>query len=137
MIYILPFVLSLYISNDTSIEATNIATPKSYTKQVLLNGLIGIGFGVSTDIFYTMGENAHDRYKESDSIRTTLDNWDKTRLYDNLRNVCAVGALFFTVRAVYYQLKHVKAARSAKYTPKLDLQYSYQNKWSLGVKSIF
>lgn len=137
MIYFLAVILCINASEDTSHKEAAIVKPKSYTKQVLLNGLVGIGFGISTGIFYRMGENAHDDYKESDSIRTALDNWNKTKLYDNLRNVCAVGALIFTARAVYYQLKHVKAARSAKYTPIFDLHYAHQNKWSLGIKAIF
>lgn len=137
MIYLLFFVLCLNTSTDTSIQQADVVNPRNYTKQVLINGLVGIGFAVGTGVFYIMGEDAHDHYKESDSIRTALDNWDKMKVYDNLRNACAIGALVFTVRAVYYQLKNVKASKSTKYKPTLDIKYAYQNKWSLGIKTVF
>jgi hypothetical protein len=137
MTYFMIFVLCLSVSADSLGTETDLVKQKSYTKQVLLNGLVGIGFGVGTGIFHTMGRSSYEDYIYSDSIKTALDNWNKTKCYDNLRNVCAVGALLFTLRAVYFQLKNVKASKSTKHTPALDFQYSYHNKWSLGIKTIF
>jgi hypothetical protein len=136
MTHLLIFVFCFNTSADTLIQQANVVKPKSYTKQVLLNGFVGIGFGIGTGIFHTLGKKAYEDYIYSDSIRSSIENWDKTIRYDNLRNICAVGAVVFTLRALYYQLKHVKASKSAKHTPTFDFQYSYRNKLSLGIKTI-
>jgi hypothetical protein len=137
MTYLMILVLFGNASSDTLLLQTKTPNQDNYTKKVLINGLVGIGFGVGTGVFYTLGNNAFEDYEDSDSIRTSLDNWNKTKLYDNLRNVCAVGAAIFTLRALYYQLKHVKASKSSKNTPILDFQYSCRDKWSLGIKTVF
>jgi hypothetical protein len=137
MVHLLIFIFCLNTSADSLIQETAPVNQKSYTKQVLINGLVGIGFGVSTGIFHALGKNSYNEYLLSDSIRTALDSWNKTKRYDNIRNVCAVGAFIFTLRALYFQLKHVKASRSTKHTPTLDFQYSFRNKWTLGIKTIF
>jgi hypothetical protein len=134
MIYIIIFVFCTNTPVDSLILQTNISEKESYTKQILLNGIVGISFGIGTGVFYRMGNNAYDEYEKSTSTKSALDNWNKTKVYDNLRNVCAVGALFFTIRAVYYQLKNIKASKSTNFTPVLDFQYCCRNKWSLGLK---
>lgn len=134
MAYILFITICINTSVDSIDSQIDIAEKESYTKQILLNGIVGIGFGIGTGIFYRKGNNAYDEYEKSTSTKSALDNWNKTKVYDNLRNVCAVGALFFTIRAVYYQLKNIKASKSTNFMPTLDFQYCYRNKWSLGLK---
>jgi len=134
MIYILFFTVCINTSVDSLGPQINIPEKERYTKQILLNGIVGISFGIGTGVFYRMGNNAYDEYEKSTSTKSALDNWNKTKVYDNLRNVCAVGALFFTIRAVYYQLKNIKASKSTNLMPTLDFQCCYRNKWSLGLK---
>lgn len=75
---------------------------ESYTKQVLINGFIGVAFSVGTGVFYAKGNAAYDNYKTSTTMSAAVDNWDKVRLYDGIRNVCAVGAVLFIFRSLYY-----------------------------------
>ncbi|MBA7520904.1 hypothetical protein ES705_13004 [subsurface metagenome] len=63
-----------------------------------------------------------------------LDNWDKVRLYDGVRNVCAAGALIFIFRAVYYQLKNVKSSKSTSFVPVMDFQLTNNGKLILGIQ---
>ena len=106
----------------------------SYAKQVWINGLIFVGCAVGTGVFYRMGNTAYEEYKESETIRSALDNYDKARLYDNVRNVFAVGAVVFLSRALYYQIKNVKASKSYSYTPVIDIEYTYYPKLVFGIQ---
>ncbi len=134
MAYILFFTICINTSVDSIHPQIDIPEKESYTKRILLNGIVGISFGIGTVIFYRKGNSAYDEYEKSTTTKSALENWNKTKVYDNLRNVCAVGALFFTIRAVYYQLKSIKASKSTSFMPTLDFQYCYRNKWSLGLK---
>jgi hypothetical protein len=134
MTSLLIIILCLNLSDDSLIVQSNIKNAKkNYSKQILVNGLIGIGFGISTGIFYKKGADAFEDYKESTSARSALENWNKTMLYDNLRNICAVGTVIFTLRAVYYQIKNIKASKAARHII-IDFNYCRSGKWSFGLE---
>ena len=127
------FILCINASMDSLMQEP-LAPKKSYTNQVLINGIIGMSLGVGTGIFYTMGNKAYDEYKESMTMQSALDNWEKVRLFDNIRNVCAVGALAFILRAVYYQFKNIKSSQSESLTPVINLHYANCKKWVVGIQ---
>lgn len=109
---------------------------KNYSKQVLINGIIGLGFTVGAGVLHTMGNSAYEKYKESGTMKSAVENWDKVKLYDNIRNVCAIGALAFLSRAIYYQLKNITQTQSSSYRPVIDLRYAEQPKIIIGVNKI-
>lgn len=106
----------------------------SYTKQVWINGLVFVGCAVGTGVFYSMGNSAYEEYKESETIKSALENYDKAQLYDNFRNVFAVGAVVFLARAVYYQIKNVKASKSYGFAPVIDIECTSCPKLIFGVQ---
>jgi hypothetical protein len=56
------------------------------------------------------------------------------QLYDNVRNVFAVGALVFVARAIYYQVKRAQVRRSVSISPVLDFQYANTPKIIVGLR---
>ncbi len=121
------------LSVDSLIQETPVPR-KNYTKQVLINGIIGIGFGIGAGVFYAKSNDVYEDYKKSTIMVDALDNWDKVRLYDGVRNVCAAGALIFIFRAVYYQLKNVKSSKSTSFVPVMDFQLTNNGKLILGIQ---
>lgn len=134
MIQFLIFSSLLNFNSNDSLIKTPAPLKKSYTKQVVVNTILGIGFGGGAAVFYTLGNKAYEDYKESRTIKSTMDNWNKVILYDNIRNLCVAGAVIFISRAVYYQLKQVKSSMSTGFVPVIDLPYTNNYKWTAGIK---
>lgn len=131
MIYIIFILCTL----ETNADTMTITTPpvKSYTKQVIFNGILGVGFGVGSGIFYTKGNTAYNNYETSRTIQDAVEYWNETQLYDNLRNICVVGALVFLTRSLYFQTKQWKVNRSYGLKPVIDLQWSDNLTLSIGL----
>jgi len=130
------YILILLCSNaplDSLMQETSSAK-KSYTNQVLINGILGMSLGIGTGIFYTIGNKAYDEYKDSKTMQSAIKNWDRVRLFDNIRNVCALGALVFTVRAVYYQLKNIRLSKSQSVTPVINFNCTHSKIWAIGLE---
>ena len=139
MIGILLICTLVTIGQDSTPPAQPEVT-KSYTKQVLINTFVGLGFTVSAGIFYKKGNTAYEEYEESETMKSALENWDNVELYDNMRNVCALGALVFLGRAIYYQLKNVRVSSSTHslqeeqdFRPMIDFVYTNQPRVIIGV----
>lgn len=120
-----------------SVEQVDLPPHPTYTKQVITNGIIGIGFTATATVFYMKGNDAYDTYLLSDSLVEATDNWQKVQTYDMVRNVCAIGAAIFLARAIYYQFKNIKAHRSAGVTPVLNIDGAYYSKVNLGIEGRF
>src|SRR4030042_2289857 len=106
---------------------------RNYTKHVLINGVIGIGFGSAAVFFHVKGNNAYEDYNQSETIIDALNNWHKTETYDIIRNACAVGGAVFLIRAVVFQLKNVKAKMNSQlnFEPVIDYEYAPTPKFFL------
>ncbi len=131
---VLILISTINIGIGDSLPTIQAEPAKSYAKQVLTNVLITAGFTVGTGIFYTLGNNAYEDYKESDDMKSALKNWDKTMFYDKARNICALGALLFLTRALYYQFKNVKRPSSSQgFEPVIDLRYTGQTEFIFGL----
>ncbi|HEX7318871.1 MAG TPA: hypothetical protein VF399_00750 [bacterium] len=102
---------------------------KSYTAQILVNGIIGLGFGTGAAVFYMKSGSSYDAYLKSDSLCEATDYYNNTVFYDNLRNICAGGAVLFLAQALYYQLKSVRTKTASRPAPEIDLGMSEKNKY--------
>ena len=137
MVEALLICILLSSANDSLPQVESSAT-RSYSKQILINGIIGVGFTIGAGVFYTKGNGAYEEYEKSESMGSALENWDKVQLYDNVRNVCAIGALLFFGRALYYQLKNVKVSSSRSEPVNglhliIDIEYVHQPKLLIGM----
>jgi len=120
-------------NNPDTLPQSTPTVKKSYVKQVLINGLLGIGSGAGAYLFFTKGDKAYQDYKNSETMQAAQENYNKTVFYDNVRNVLAVTSVIFVFRAVYYQLKQVKTRQSMGHYPGIDLRYA-ENKCMLGIR---
>jgi hypothetical protein len=135
--YLLIFTLISSVNDTMTQIETDVQ--KSYGKQILISSIIGFSFTLGMGYFYMKGNDAYEEYKQSETMKAALDNWDRVQLYDNIRNVCAVGAVIFLGRAIYYQFRSVSESSSSSYKPLhnvqpvIELKYNYQPKVILGV----
>jgi len=113
------------------------APAPNYTSRIIVNGAIGIGFGIGAFVLNSLGNKAYEDYKKSGTIQDAAENYDRAADYDNLRNICAVGATFFIVRALYYQLKSTKSQSEVEPALKLDLEGKADGSIQLCIKRIF
>lgn len=120
-----------------SVEQVDLPARPTYTKQVIINGLIGVGFTATATICYIKGNSAYDDYLISNSLVDAADNWKKVQTYDTVRNICAVGATLFLARALYYQFKNIKAHRDARITPVFEFDQGYCGKVGFGLEGHF
>jgi hypothetical protein len=127
-------VICIFASSVNDTIAPVRPTRVSYSKQVWINGLIFVGCAIGTGVFYRMGDSAYEEYQDSETIRSALENYDKAQLYDNIRNLFAVGAVVFLSRAVYYQIKNVKASKSYSYTPVIEIECTCHPKLVFGIQ---
>jgi hypothetical protein len=130
-------ILCCVASLTDSVEHIDIPVPPAYTKQVIINGIIGVGFTATATVFYIKGNDAYDNYLLSDSLVEATAAWNKVQTYDTIRNVCAVGAALFLARALYYQFKNIKVYRSARITPILNFDAAYCSRINVGLESRF
>jgi hypothetical protein len=107
---------------------------KKYGQRVLVNSILCFACTISTGVFYVKGNNAYEDYKSSHSMRTAVEAWDRVRMNDTVRNVFAVGAVFFLTRAVYYQIKRVRLEKSSAVSPVIEVRYAAQPKLLIGLQ---
>ncbi len=107
---------------------------RDYSRKVLVNSILGFTCAVSMGIFHAKGNDAYDDYKNSQSISAAAEAWDRVRTNDTARNIFAIGAAFFIARAVYYQIKRAGVPETASFSPVIDVRYSCQPKFLIGIE---
>ena len=128
--------LCLININNDSLEVDQKALPKTYSTQIIINGFLSAGLGISAGIFHIRSNDAYTDYKNSTTVAEAVDNWERTKLNDNVRNICAVGAVFFTARTLYYHIRNrqEKKCETPKSLPFLDFKYIDTSKWVLCIQ---
>ena len=105
-----------------------------YSRQVLINSVLGFTCTLGMGIFYAKGNDAYEDYKNSQSINAAIEAWDRVKTNDTARNMFAVGAAFFLARAVYYQIKRASVPEAASFSPVIEVHYACQPKIILGLQ---
>lgn len=105
-----------------------------YSRQVLVNAVLGFTCTIGMGIFYAKGNDAYEDYKSSQSINAAMEAWDRVKTNDTARNIFAVGAAFFLARAVYYQVKRAGVPKTTSFSPVIEVRYVYQPKIVLGLQ---
>jgi hypothetical protein len=86
-------------------------------------------------IFYAKGNDAYEDYKNSQSMSAAIEAWDRVKTNDAARNIFAVGAAFFLVRAVYFQVKRASVPKKTSFFPVIDVRYACQPKFMIGLQA--
>lgn len=135
MIHCLLILCFINVSDD-SLEVNQQVLPKTHSKQVIINSLISAGLGITAGIFQIKGNDAYTDYQNSKTIAEAVDNWERTELYDGVRNICAAGAVFFAARTLYYHIKNRQTKNSdiPKSLPLLNFKYIDTSKWVLCIQ---
>jgi hypothetical protein len=107
---------------------------RGYSREVLVSTILGFSCTIGVGVFHLKGNDAYEAYEAAESMSSAVEAWDKVRLYDNVRNVFAAGALVFVARAIYYQVKKARRGRSASISPILDIQYANTPKIVIGLR---
>lgn len=123
-------------TNDSVAPAPPLPAP-NYTSRMIVNGAIGTGFAIGAFVLNSLGNKAYDEYKTSGTLQDAAENYDRAADYDNLRNICAVGAGFFIARALYYQLKKINRQNEISPALKLDLQGKADGTIQVCIKRVF
>ena len=116
-------------------DTTHSAKPlrQKYGRQVLVNSVLGFACTIGAGVFYVKGNNAYEDYKDSQSMSTAVEAWDRVKTSDFVRNACAAGAVFFVARAVYYQIKKMRLPKSSGLVPVFEMRYAEQPKLLFGL----
>ncbi|MBN2620676.1 hypothetical protein JXB22_06240 [candidate division WOR-3 bacterium] len=132
-------ILILVCSTSTpdSIPGSSHFQQQLYKKQIAVNGLLSVGLIATAGIYWEKGNNAYDRYQNSATTTDALHYWEQMEKYDRIRNVCALGALFFIGRTIYYYAKLMDSNRTVGSLPSLDLQYTHTGTISFGLTKRF
>ena len=125
--------LALVSAPQDSISSREILQSK-YSRQVLVNAVMGFTCTIGMGIFYAKGNDAYEDYKNSQSINAAMEAWDRVKTNDTARNIFAVGAAFFLARAVYYQIKRTSVPKTTSFSPVIEVHYAYQPKIVLGLQ---
>lgn len=134
MIQCLLILCFINVSDDRP-EVNQQISPETHSKQVIINGFLSAGLGITAGIFHIKGNDAYTDYQNSIIISEAVDNWERTKLYDNVRNLCAAGAVFFAARTLYYHIKNKQEKpETPKSLPFLDFKYIDTSKWVLCIK---
>ncbi len=120
------------LSND-SIVPEQVMVKKSYTKNVIINAGIGLGFGLGAYYCKNTADKAYDEYKKASTMKKTVEQWNRVVLYDKLTVFFGAGSAVFFLRAVYYQLKNVRQTKLGVKMPELDIRYTDNNKLIFGI----
>ncbi|MGB3341196.1 MAG: hypothetical protein WBB37_06915 [bacterium] len=125
------------LSND-SLEIDQHVLPKTHSKQIVVNAFLSTGLGITAGIFHVRGNDAYTDYRNSTTVAEAVENWEKTKLNDNVRNICAAGAVFFAVRTIYYHVKNRKNKKpdGPKSSTRLDFRYIDTSKWVLCIQKV-
>jgi hypothetical protein len=105
-----------------------------YSRQVLVNSILGFTCTIGMGIFYAKGNDAYEDYKNSQSMSGAIEAWDRVRTNDTARNIFAVGAAFFLARAVYCQIKRANVPKTSSFSPVIDVRCAYQPKLIIGLQ---
>jgi hypothetical protein len=137
MIQCLLILCFINLSND-SLEIDQQILPKTHSTQIVINGFLSAGLGITAGIFHIRGNDAYTDYQNSVTVAEAVENWERTKLNDNVRNICAAGAVFFTARTLYYYIKnkHEEKSKKTKPVPLLDFKYIDTSKWVLCIKKV-
>jgi len=71
-----------------SLLTENQFSKKTYSTEIVVNGFLSAGLSITAGISHTKGNAAYTDYQNSTTIPEAHDNWNRTRFYDNVRNVC-------------------------------------------------
>jgi hypothetical protein len=123
----------LFVTTTDSVPLQSAAIKKDYTNQMLVNGLISSGFGITAAILHTKGNKAFHDYQSSTTMVEALDNWNRVKTYDFYRNACIAGSLVFLARFFYYHVKHTEPATQTRLIPSIDIQYSFMPRLTIGL----
>jgi hypothetical protein len=107
---------------------------EGHSREVLISTLIGVACIGGMAVYHMKANDAYDAYLESETMSSALEEWDRVRRYDNIRNILAIGAVAFVARAVYYQLKPTVQRSSTGIKPLIDFQYARNSKLILGLE---
>ena len=105
-----------------------------YSRQVLINSILGFTCTLGMGIFYARGNDAYEDYKNSQSMNAAIEAWDRVKINDTARNVFAVGAVFFLARAVYYQVRRASLSRLKTFAPVFEMHYACGPKMIIGIQ---
>ena len=106
-----------------------------YSRQVLINSILGFTCTLGMGIFYAKGNDAYEDYKNSQSMSAAIEAWDRVKTSDAARNISAVGAAFFLARAVYFQIKRANVPEKTSLSPVIDVRYACQPKLIIGLQT--
>jgi hypothetical protein len=131
MIQVIVALAMISISQDS---VPNRDMQSAYSRQVLVNSILGFTCTLGMGIFHAKGNDAYEDYKNCQSISAAIEAWDRVQVNDTARNIFAVGAAFFLARAVYYQFKRANVPRATTFSPVIDVRYVYQPKFRIGLE---
>jgi hypothetical protein len=138
MIYVILFLASSFGVQDSVLPPRLIQLQRQvYKKQIAINGLFSIGLTATSGIYWKKGNDAYDLYQKSTKTTDALHYWEQTTNYDRIRNVCAIGALFFIGRTIYYYAKLMDTGKTVGSLPSLDLWCAYNGTISFGLTKRF
>jgi hypothetical protein len=122
--------------SDDSLEIDQRVLPKTHSTQLVINGFLSAGLGITAGIFHLRGNHAYTDYQNSTTVAEAVENWERTKLNDNVRNICAASAVFFAARTLYYYIKNKqeKKSKKTKTVPLLDFKYIDTSKWVLCIQ---
>jgi hypothetical protein len=119
------------ITLDT-IPQEMVPVKKSYTKQIIVNGIISLGLGTGAGLLHLQGNQVYDDYTASTTMIDAHNNWERVRRYDLYRNLCVAGSAVFFIRTIYYYIKNTKSSISHT-MPLIDIDYAHRS-ISIGVR---
>jgi hypothetical protein len=104
-----------------------------YQKQIAINGLFSIGMTATSGIYWKKGNEAYDHSQKSKTTIDALYYWEQTQNYDRIRNICAIGALLFIGRTIFFYAKFMDAGKQIGALPSLDFKYEQQGTLCFGI----
>jgi hypothetical protein len=124
-------ILCFFNLNNDSLQVDQRVLRKTHSRQVIINGFLSAGLGITAGIFHLRGNHAYTDYQNSTTVAEAVENWERTKLNDNVRNICAGGAVLFAARTLYYHIKNRQTKQSdALKSPSLfDFKYIDTSKW--------
>lgn len=136
MINILLILVSSYSVEDSILPSVRVQR-QTDKKQIAVNGLLSIGLTTTSGIYWKKGNDAYARYQNSTTTINALHYWEQTQNYDRIRNACAIGALFFIGRTIYYYAKFMDTGKTVGALPSLDFQFTHTGTISFGITAGF
>jgi hypothetical protein len=67
-------------------------------------------------------------------MSAAIEAWDRVKINDTVRNVFAVGAVFFIARAVYYHIRRASLSRIEPFAPIIEMRYTCGPKMIIGLQ---